>query len=266
MVLAPRTRPRRADTASRRLSIASQSKPAWLQNLASSPRHRRQHEIGRDARERLPGPCRGPPRRTVAPASAGVAGHRKVAIEDDEEERPDEESGEETKQEPTDAPKHGAGYKWADCRSCPHRRMPRASPRSGSPSDSAAASARLFEGSGLCGADGIPAGQTGRRVDVIALDGGGRARPSSRSRARWTDFPHRPQMAGISGVLRPASISPWGPEFPQSLLPADVGLIIADDWSGSVIRPSPVFALNGRPAQGPDPAHRAEPPPSACAG
>jgi hypothetical protein len=35
------------------------------------------------------------------------------------------------------------------------------------------------------------------------------------------------------------------PAFPQDLLPADVGLIVADDWSGTVIREAPALALNG---------------------
>ena len=35
------------------------------------------------------------------------------------------------------------------------------------------------------------------------------------------------------------------PAFPQLLLPAETGLIVADDWQGEVLRPSPRFTMNG---------------------
>ncbi len=36
-----------------------------------------------------------------------------------------------------------------------------------------------------------------------------------------------------------------GPDFPAELIPADVGLIIADRFSGEVVRPAPTHRLSG---------------------
>jgi hypothetical protein len=101
---------------------------------------------------------------------------------------------------------------------------------------------RLFEDLGYAALTEFPLAN-GRRVDVIALDGaGGTAIIEIKSSV--TDFrTDRKWQEYLEFCDR--FYFAVGPEFPQSLLPADVGLIIADDWSGSVIRPSPVFALNG---------------------
>jgi hypothetical protein len=83
----------------------------------------------------------------------------------------------------------------------------------------------------------------GRRVDVIALDGQGQTSiveikssvADFRSDGKWQeylDFCDRFYFA-------------VAPAFPQALLPPDTGLIVADDWHGEVLRPSPRFAMNG---------------------
>jgi hypothetical protein len=83
----------------------------------------------------------------------------------------------------------------------------------------------------------------GRRVDVIALDGQGvtsiveikSSVADFRSDGKWQeylDFCDRFYFAVT-------------PEFPHVLLPAETGLIVADEWHGEVLRPSPLLALNG---------------------
>ena len=83
----------------------------------------------------------------------------------------------------------------------------------------------------------------GRRVDVIALDGaGGTAIVEIKSSV--TDFRTDHKWQEYLDFCDRFYFA-VAPEFPQTLIPAEVGLIIADDWSGTVIRESPVFALNG---------------------
>jgi hypothetical protein len=83
----------------------------------------------------------------------------------------------------------------------------------------------------------------GRRVDVIALDGAGgtsiveikSSLNDYRTDRKWQeylDFCDRFYFA-------------VAPEFPHALLPADVGLIVADGWSGNILREAPVLAMNG---------------------
>jgi hypothetical protein len=83
----------------------------------------------------------------------------------------------------------------------------------------------------------------GRRVDVIALDGQGLTTiveikssvQDFRSDGKWheyLDFCDRFYFAVAA-------------DFPQALLPVEVGLIVADDWHGTVLRESPVFTMNG---------------------
>jgi hypothetical protein len=101
---------------------------------------------------------------------------------------------------------------------------------------------RLFEDLGCAAIAEFPLGN-GRRVDVIALDGQGitsiveikSSVQDFRSDAKWReylDFCDRFYFA-------------VAPEFPQDLLPAEVGLIVADDWHGTILRQSPVFTMNG---------------------
>ncbi len=83
----------------------------------------------------------------------------------------------------------------------------------------------------------------GRRVDVIALDGRGVVSIAEikssvadfRADLKWEaylDFCDRFYFAVAA-------------DFPRELLPEEVGLIVADDWSGSVVRDAPALAMNG---------------------
>jgi hypothetical protein len=101
---------------------------------------------------------------------------------------------------------------------------------------------RLFEDMG-CAAIAEFSLANGRRVDVIALDAQGTTSiveikssvPDFRSDGKWQeylDFCDRFYFA-------------VAPEFPQDLLPAEVGLIVADDWHGTILRESPTFSMNG---------------------
>jgi hypothetical protein len=84
---------------------------------------------------------------------------------------------------------------------------------------------------------------SGRRVDVIALDGQGATSiveikssvADFRSDGKWQDYLDFCDRFYFAVA----------PEFPRALLPAETGLIVADDWHGEVLRPSPPFALNG---------------------
>jgi hypothetical protein len=101
---------------------------------------------------------------------------------------------------------------------------------------------RLFEDMGCAAIAEFPLAN-GRRVDVIALDGQGTTSiveikssvQDFRSDGKWReylDFCDRFYFA-------------VAPEFPQALLPVDVGLIVADDWHGEILRESPSFTMNG---------------------
>ena len=101
---------------------------------------------------------------------------------------------------------------------------------------------RLFEDLGHAALTEFPLAN-GRRVDVIALDGAGgtsiveikSSLSDFRTDRKWQeylDFCDRFYFA-------------VGPEFPRALLPGEVGLIIADNWSGTILRESPALAMNG---------------------
>jgi hypothetical protein len=101
---------------------------------------------------------------------------------------------------------------------------------------------RLFEDLGHAALTEFPLAN-GRRVDVIALDGAGgtsiveikSSLSDFRTDRKWQeylDFCDRFCFA-------------VGPEFPRALLPGEVGLIIADSWSGTILRESPALAMNG---------------------
>ena len=83
----------------------------------------------------------------------------------------------------------------------------------------------------------------GRRVDVIALDGAG-ATSIVEIKSSVTDFrTDRKWQEYLEFCDR--FYFAVAPDFPQALPPADVGLIVADDWSGTVIRESPALAMTG---------------------
>jgi len=101
---------------------------------------------------------------------------------------------------------------------------------------------RMFEDMG-CAAIAEFSLTNGRRVDVIALDGQGGTTiveikssvQDFRSDGKWQeylDFCDRFYFAVAA-------------EFPREILPQEVGLIIADDWQGTILRESPLFAMNG---------------------
>jgi len=100
---------------------------------------------------------------------------------------------------------------------------------------------RLFEDLGHAALTEFPLAN-GRRVDVIALDGAGGTSiveikssvADFRTDRKWReylDFCDRFYFA-------------VAPDFPQKLLPESVGLIVADDWTGTLMRESPAFAMN----------------------
>src|SRR5215469_14045082 len=101
---------------------------------------------------------------------------------------------------------------------------------------------RMFEDMG-CAAIAEFSLTNGRRVDVIALDGQGGTTiveikssvQDFRSDGKWQeylDFCDRFYFAVAT-------------EFPREILPEEVGLIIADDWQGTILRESPLFTMNG---------------------
>ena len=100
---------------------------------------------------------------------------------------------------------------------------------------------RLFEDLG-CAAIAEFSLANGRRVDVIALDGQGLTSiveikssvQDFRSDGKWQEYLEFCDRFYFAVA----------PEFPQALLPAEVGLIVADDWHGTVLRESPAFAMN----------------------
>ena len=101
---------------------------------------------------------------------------------------------------------------------------------------------RLFEDMG-CAAIAEFSLANGRRVDVIALDGQGLTTiveikssvQDFRSDGKWQEYLEFCDRFYFAVAA----------DFPQALLPAEVGLIVADDWHGTVLRESPVFTLSG---------------------
>jgi len=101
---------------------------------------------------------------------------------------------------------------------------------------------RLFEDMG-CAAIAEFSLANGRRVDVIALDAQGMTSiveikssvPDFRSDGKWQEYLEFCDRFYFAVA----------PEFPQDLLPVEVGLIVADDWHGTILRESPAFGMNG---------------------
>jgi hypothetical protein len=82
----------------------------------------------------------------------------------------------------------------------------------------------------------------GRRVDVIAMDGGGETLivevkscvADFRADRKWTAYLPYCDMFYFA--------VPDG--FPQELLPADCGLMVADGYGAAILRPAPRLAMN----------------------
>jgi len=72
----------------------------------------------------------------------------------------------------------------------------------------------------------------------------GRAHLHRGNQKLGADFRSDGEMAGISRFCDRFYFA-VAPEFPQDLLPVEVGLIVADDWHGTVLRESPAFTMNG---------------------
>ena len=84
---------------------------------------------------------------------------------------------------------------------------------------------------------------SGRRVDIIALDGKGRVTiieiksslEDFRSDGKWQSYLEFCDFFYFAVA----------PDFPARVLPDEVGLIAADGYGAEILRPSPNFALNG---------------------
>lgn len=84
---------------------------------------------------------------------------------------------------------------------------------------------------------------SGRRVDLIALDGKGRVTiievkssvPDFRSDAKWPSYLEFCDFFYFAVA----------PDFPREILPGEVGLIAADGYGAEILHPSPDFKLNG---------------------
>ena len=84
---------------------------------------------------------------------------------------------------------------------------------------------------------------SGRRADLIALDGKGRVTiieiksslTDFRSDAKWPSYLEFCDFFYFAVA----------PNFPRKILPGEVGLIAADGYGAEILRPSPDFKLNG---------------------
>lgn len=84
---------------------------------------------------------------------------------------------------------------------------------------------------------------SGRRVDVIGLDAGGRvviveiksSVADYRADRKWTAYLE----------FCDAFYFAVGPGFPHELLPAEHGLMVADPYGAAIVRPAPAGAMNG---------------------
>ena len=82
----------------------------------------------------------------------------------------------------------------------------------------------------------------GRRVDVIAMDGGGETlivevkscAADFRADRKWTEYLPYCDLFYFA--------VPEG--FPRDLLPADCGLMVADGYGAAILRPAPRLAMN----------------------
>ena len=83
---------------------------------------------------------------------------------------------------------------------------------------------------------------SGRRVDVIALDGNGetviveiKSSPADfRSDSKWTEYL---EFCDLFYFAVP-------PDFPRDLLPPECGLMVADDYGAEILRPAVATPMN----------------------
>jgi len=84
---------------------------------------------------------------------------------------------------------------------------------------------------------------SGRRVDVIAMNGAGEtaiveiktSAADYRADCKWSEYL---EFCDVFFFAVPTA-------FPLALLPADCGLMIADDYGAEILRPSAVQPMNG---------------------
>lgn len=96
---------------------------------------------------------------------------------------------------------------------------------------------RLLDAMGVCPLVEVPLG-TGRRADVLGQDGRGRfviveiksGLPDFRADAKWEDY--RDHCDRLYFAV--------GSEFPQDVLPASVGVIVADRFGAEIRRDAPL--------------------------
>lgn len=83
---------------------------------------------------------------------------------------------------------------------------------------------------------------SGRRVDVIAMDGRGetviveiKSSPTDfRTDRKWTEYIEFCDLFYFAVA----------PEFPRELLPGACGLMVADDYGAEIVRPAPATPMN----------------------
>lgn len=84
---------------------------------------------------------------------------------------------------------------------------------------------------------------TGRRVDVIAVNGAGQtviveiksSVADYRADQKWTEYL---EFCDVFYFAVPV-------DFPREILPEDCGLMVADDYGAEVIREAPALVMNG---------------------
>ena len=99
---------------------------------------------------------------------------------------------------------------------------------------------RLLAGLGFCGVTEMTLANN-RRADIVAIGPGGEiwmveiksSVADFRSDSKWPDY--QPFCDRLFFAV--------GPDFPQDLIPAETGLIVADAFGGALLREAPVHKL-----------------------
>jgi hypothetical protein len=99
---------------------------------------------------------------------------------------------------------------------------------------------RLLHALGFAAVAELPLG-SGRRADLVALDGGGEiwiveiksCVADFRADRKWQEY----------RLFCDRLLFAVAPEFPANILPADAGLVIADGYGGTLIREAPAHTI-----------------------
>lgn len=83
----------------------------------------------------------------------------------------------------------------------------------------------------------------GRRVDVIGMD----------RKSHFIIVEIKTSVADFRGDMKWTDYLPWcdeyyfavPPDFPKEILPEDHGVMVADAWDATILRPSPEAPMNG---------------------